>query len=84
MPKILIDVPEGAYEAMKRMQGLGYYQKLILDGTPLTDLTNGEVLIKMFPKVRVLKWRDSVTVLGENNEFNNSYPLDWWNAKWGE
>ena len=81
--KRLIDIPEGAYKAMQRMKGLGYYQKLILDGTPLTGLTNGEVFMKMFPYAEIEIHGDTVYVVLKQYH-RQCFDLDWWNGKWGE
>ena len=83
--KLLIDVPDKEYNRIKSKSEVNYSEMWIAEGTPLTDLTNGEVLMKMFPKARCNTddWKNLVWFgITENNSvlINKS----WWNAKWGE
>ena len=47
-------------------------------------MTNGEKLHIDFPNLRITMLNDCVMVMGENYEFNNAYPLEWWNATYKE
>ena len=59
---------------------------VIKNGIPLSDLTNGEVLMKMFPQIKKGDTFDNggglYLYLGKR-EFM-TVPLSWWNSKWGE
>lgn len=53
---------------------------------PIPDgATNGDMIKMLFPNLMVTVLSDAkpipyVMVMGENYEFNNTYPLDWWNS----
>lgn len=47
-------------------------------------MTNGEKLKEVFPNMRIDVFVSYVQVVGENYEFNNLYPLKWWNAEYKE
>lgn len=47
-------------------------------------MTNGEKLKEIFPNMRITLCESYVQVMGENYEFNNTYPLKWWNAEYQE
>lgn len=47
-------------------------------------MTNGEKLKETFPNLRITILESYVQVMGENYEFNNAYPLEWWNAEYKE
>lgn len=47
-------------------------------------MTNGEKLQSIFPNMRIDVFESYVQVVGENYEFNNLYPLEWWNAEYIE
>ncbi len=47
-------------------------------------MTNGEKLKEIFPNLRIIECKYFVGVMGENYEFNNTYPLKWWNAEYKE
>lgn len=47
-------------------------------------MTNGEKLQETFPNMRITVCKSYVQVMGENYEFNNTYPLEWWNAEYQE
>lgn len=47
-------------------------------------MTNGEKLKETFPNLRITIFESYVQVMGENYEFNNAYPLEWWNAEYKE
>lgn len=76
----LVPTTEEVVELMKK----GEVPSFLHCATCLDGLTNGEVMMKMFPKLRVTIMKDCVQVMGENYEFNITFSLDWWNAKWGE
>lgn len=48
------------------------------------NATNGDVIKTIFPNMRITVFYNStvpyVMVIGENGEFNNTYPLTWWNS----
>ena len=45
-------------------------------------MTNGEKLKETFPNLKIALLESYVQVMGENYEFNNAYPLKWWNAEY--
>jgi hypothetical protein len=47
-------------------------------------MTNGEKFCIDFPNIRIDVFVSYVQVVGENYEFNNLYPLTWWNAEYKE
>ena len=47
-------------------------------------MTNGEKIRETFPNMRITVLEFYVQVMGEKYEFNNTYPLDWWNAEYKE
>ena len=47
-------------------------------------MTNGEKFCIDFPNIRIEVFVSYVQVVGENYEFNNLYPLKWWNAEYKE
>ena len=47
-------------------------------------MTNGEKLREVFPNMRIDVFVSYVQVVGGNYEFNNLYPLKWWNAEYKE
>ena len=47
-------------------------------------MTNGEKLKEVFPNMRIDVFVSYVQAVGENYEFNNLYPLKWWNAEYKE
>ena len=47
-------------------------------------MTNGEKLRVTFPKLKITILESYVQVMGENYEFCNAYPLEWWNAEYEE
>ena len=76
MAKVLIDMPtDYRFDTI-----LGAIQ----NGIVLDNFTNGEVIRKMFPYYDVEVYPDAgyVRVFYEN--FYTTYPLAWWNRKWGE
>lgn len=49
------------------------------------NATNGDMIKAMFPNLRITICSEAkptpyVMVIGEHYEFNNTYPLDWWDA----
>jgi len=80
--KLIVDVSKELYNNARDYEtplpsNLAYAMRTpIANGTPLTDLTNGEVVMKLFPNEFVCK--------EYNNVFCglNTFCKDWWNAKW--
>ena len=62
----------------------GLFLTAIEQGVKLDNLTNGEVIKKMFPHydIEIDEHKGYVRVFYEN--FYTTYPLTWWNGKWGE
>lgn len=52
--------------------------KIIIDDTS----TNGDIIKTMFPRLKIKIPQDMVVTFGENYEFQNIYPIEWWNAKY--
>ena len=87
MKKVLIDVPDGNYDALMRMKTancvLGAYHNMIIQGKSLNAMTNGEVIKTLFPD-------DTFVEINQNNQqyvehhsgmyHYQNYNLDWWNA----
>ena len=55
----------------------------VKNGAPLSGLTNGEVLMKMFPYAEIEIHGDTVYVVLRQYH-RQCFDLDWWNTKWGE
>ena len=94
--KLLIDAPEKLYTYIQKEwvetdfdSPLAHAMNGIFNGTPLDGLTNGEVMMKMFPNNRVDIVLGKVyfyTHDDEDEDFDKYviFDLDWWNRKWGE
>mgnify|MGYP007092161685 CR=1 FL=1 len=96
MAKVLIDISEEELKRMRANTNKSSSDFVILNGTPLDGLTNGEIIQKAFQKAKIL-------YIDEWEDYNNSHSLykkawvkvdfgygevlglslDWWNAKWG-
>lgn len=83
MAKVLIDIPDKAYRRISEKSEVLYSEMIILNGTPLTDLANGEVMLEMFPNLEVLMDTEYSVYLNYDHNIV-SFNLDWWNRKWGE
>jgi len=68
---------------------------ILYNGTPLTDLTNGEVMKRMFPYAKVTHTEDWTPdnskdlfkrefVMVDFGEGSVGFNSLWWNSKWGE
>ena len=79
MSKVLIDMPtDYRFDTI-----LGAIQ----NGTSLDGLTNGEVLMKMFPNAKVegtFKLTETRIMIRLKDEDTHDFDLEWWNRKWGE
>lgn len=85
--KLIIDIPDnetfiGWYT---HNDGVNQYHKAKTLGEPnyilLPDnATNGDVIKTLFQNLKITTMDDTVSVMGEHYEFNNFYPLDFWNA----
>ena len=82
--KVLIDMPEKEYNRIKGKTEVNYSEMWIAEGTPLDDLTNGEVMMKMFPNHTIFLTGNFVLIVDKNDKTVGSFDLDWWNRKWGE
>lgn len=93
--KLIVDTSEELYNNARDYEtplpsNLAYEMRTpIANGTPLTDLTNGEVIMKMFPNNRVDIVMGRVyffTHDDEDEDFDEYviFNLDWWNARYGE
>ena len=92
--KTLIDIPDEVYKRLFTMKPMDLADQVTIDmaikhGIILDNLTNGEVIQKMFPDAEIVKktkydyvyWY--VTI---GHECGSSWEIndDWWNRKWGE
>jgi len=73
--KLLIDIPEEAYNRIKASTNKTSSDFVIINGTPLSDLTNGEVMQKVFNMSL-----DEFKRTWGGGDFTDT----WWNSKWGE
>lgn len=80
--ELLIDIPDKAYKRISEKSEVLYSEMIILNGTPLADLTNGEVMMKMFPKAKITE--ETYVVFMNIEECNHPFDKAWWNRKWGE
>lgn len=82
--KLLLDIPKNKLEWIRKKVYPNYIDNAIKNGIVLDNLTNGEVIKKMFPHcdIEIDEHKGYVRVFYEN--FYTTYPLAWWNRKWGE
>ena len=84
--KLIIDIDEEYYNYAKQQVADGItnpFKIYISNGTPIPDnATNGDVIKVMFSNLKITMMDDSVSVMGEHYEFNNFYPLDFWDASY--
>lgn len=75
----LVPITDEMIKAMEK----GETPSFLHCATCLDNLTNGEVIKKMFPHydIEIDEHKGYVRVFYEN--FYTTYPLDWWNRKWG-
>ena len=81
--KVLIDIPEEAYNRLLTEQHLPNRLDIewcIIHGTPLPDnATNGDIMQMIFPNGVTAKFATFMRfVVGEDEYINCNY--DWWNA----
>ena len=81
---MLIDIDETKYNSIRKFRDLHRSDSeiVIRNGTPLSGLTNGEVIQKMFPEAEVKINGFIVDVIFEMFEFH--VEESWWDRKWGE
>lgn len=84
--KLIIDIPDNTYTDIQEHKRYTDFTildliKAIRHSTPIPDdATNGDVIRAMFPNLKITMMDDIVSVMGQHYEFNNFYPLDFWNA----
>lgn len=89
MAKVLIDIPEQYLKLIHSDSPINWvsmsgFLNFVRNGIVLDGLTNGEVIKKMFPHydIEIDEHKGYVRVFYE--DFYTTYPLAWWNRKWGE
>ena len=85
--KRIVDVSEEDYMYCLREEEEELATELesaIANSVALNGLTNGEMIKKMFPHydIEIDEHKGYVRVFYE--DFYTTYPLAWWNRKWGE
>lgn len=58
-----------------------FIEEAIADSVVLDELTNGEVLMKMFPGAKITE--ETYVVFMDIEECNHPFDKAWWNSKWG-
>lgn len=82
MKKILIDVEEDYLKYAKASPNKTSGALIILNGTILNNLTNGQVLMQAFPEAEIIrKSKFKIEVRLTENWVAWFYPA-WWNTKW--
>lgn len=86
--KRIVDVPEEDYMYCLREEEEELATELesaIANSVALNGLTNGEVLMKMFPDATITQ-KNKYVVFLEIDRYGEPKLFDatWWNAKWGE
>lgn len=85
MSKILIEIPDNVDY---RNYDMPYFVlDAITSGKLIPDnATNGDIIKAMFPNLKtticVTAHIPYVSVMGENYEFNLTFPLKWWNKSY--
>ena len=76
----LVPITDELIKAMEK----GETPSFLHCATCLDEFTNGEAIKKMFPHydIEIDEHKGYVRVFYEN--FYTTYPLTWWNRKWGE
>lgn len=87
MAKILIDVPDEVYERLYTINPMDIADQITIDmaikhGIVLDELTNGEVIQKVF---RVSDTSEGMITMYAYTRDNSllTTEIAWWNAKWG-
>lgn len=87
--KVLIDIPERMNELIHGdsqidLMDMSHILYTIENGIVLDGLTNGEVLMKMFPQMKVTHTSNHVGLIDTDLDEFTDFRLEWWKRKWGE
>lgn len=89
--KLLVEIPEKAYNRISEKTEVLYSEMIIANGTPLDGLTNGEVFMKMYgisqDDITYVDALVPYALIKSDKLWSVEpmvIPLTWWNAKWGE
>lgn len=69
-------------EEMIKIMENGEAPSFLHCATCLDGLTNGEVIMKMFPDAKITE--ETYVVFVNIEECNHPFDKAWWNQKWGE
>lgn len=85
MRKVLIEVSKDILDNINEpINDDALLRYIIKNGIVLDGLTNGEVLMQMFPQMKVTYTSNHVGLVDTDLDGFTDFRLDWWNAKWGE
>lgn len=82
--KMLIDVEEDFLKYAKASVNKTSGTLIILNGTILNNLTNGQVLLHTYPGAEIIRQDRYEIVVRLSKDWVQTFYPKWWNRKWGE